>query len=124
MNNLRLHKVTLRDSEIVLRPMAENDWDILLKWNNDPEVLYFAEGDDVASHSLEEIQGIYRSTSQNAICFIIEFRGQPVGECWLQQMNLDRIRWQYPHMDCRRIDLMIGEKVYWDRESAHGLSGS
>ncbi len=35
--------------------MTENDWDILLKWNNDPEVLYYAEGENSISYSLEEV---------------------------------------------------------------------
>jgi aminoglycoside 6'-N-acetyltransferase len=96
-----------------LRPMTEADWDILLKWNNDPEVLYYAEGDDVTSRPLEEVQELYSMVCAHAFCFVIEVGGQPVGECWLQEMNLDRILDQYPHEDCRRIDLMIGEKDCW-----------
>jgi len=71
--------------------MTEDEWDKLLKWNNDPEVLFFAESDDIASYNLEQVQEIYCSVSQNAFCFIIEVDGTPIGECWLQQMNLDRI---------------------------------
>jgi RimJ/RimL family protein N-acetyltransferase len=112
---LKTHHITLRDSEIVLRPMTEDDWDILLKWNSDPDVLYFSEGDDVASYSLPEIQGIYRGVSQSAFCFIIELNGEPIGEGWLQQMNIGRILNRYPGRDCRRIDLMIGEKQFWGR---------
>lgn len=97
----------------MLRPMTERDWDILLKWNSDPDVLFFTEGDDVDSYSLEQVQDMYRHTSQNALCFIIEVDGSPIGECWLQQMNLERILRKFPGLDCRRIDLMIGEKVYW-----------
>ncbi len=81
------HESTLRGETVVLRPMTEDDWDILLKWNNDPDVLYFSEGDDVTSHSLEQIQQIYRKVSQNAFCFIIEVDGRPIGECWLQRMS-------------------------------------
>jgi RimJ/RimL family protein N-acetyltransferase len=93
--------------------MAEDDWDNLLRWYNDPEVLYFSEGDDVSSRSLEEIQGIYRGVSREAFCFIIELEGKPVGECWLQRMNLARILAKYPGLDLRRIDLAIGEKGCW-----------
>ena len=50
--------------------MTENDWDILLKWNSDPDVLYFAEGDDVNSYTLEQVQQIYRGVSQKAFCFM------------------------------------------------------
>jgi len=42
----------LRDGDIALRPMCDSGLEnILLKWNNDAGVLYFAEGDDIASHN-------------------------------------------------------------------------
>jgi aminoglycoside 6'-N-acetyltransferase len=110
---LRTHDVTLRGARLVLRPMSEDDWPALLRWNNDPEVLYYAEGDDVTSRGLDEVQAIYRGISQNAFCFMAELAGQAVAECWLQQMNLDRILARYPGRDCRRIDLSIGEKALW-----------
>ena len=112
-HNVILEGKTAKGARIRLRPMTEDDWDILLRWNSDPEVLYFSEGDDVSSRSLEEIQGIYRGVSREAFCFIIEREGKPVGECWLQRMNLARILDKYPGLDLRRIDLMIGEKEYW-----------
>jgi len=114
---LREHAVILKQLPLVLRPMTEVDWDILLQWNNDPDVLYYAEGDDVSSRSLEEIQSIYRSVSQSAFCFMIEYEDQPIGECWLQRLNLERLLREYPHADCRRIDLLIGEKGLW----GHGV---
>jgi aminoglycoside 6'-N-acetyltransferase len=115
MEKLKQHNITLRREQIVLRPMTENDWDILLKWNSDPEILYYSEGDDVTHYSLEQVQRIYRSVSQNASCFIIEYDGKPIGECWLQQMNLERILANHPGLDCRRIDLIVGEKDLWGK---------
>jgi len=110
---LRTHDILLKSERLTLRPLTEVDWPILLQWNSDPEVLYYSEGDDVQAYSLEEIQAIYRSVSQNALCFMIEIEGRPVGECWLQRMNLERILSQYPGYDLRRIDLLIGEKSLW-----------
>jgi len=110
---LREHQIVLQGDRVVLRPLTENDWNLLLRWNSDPEVLYFTEGNDVSSYTLDQIQGIYRDTSQTAFCFIIEVDDVPIGECWLQRMNLERILLKYPEMDCRRIDLMIGEKAFW-----------
>lgn len=115
MEKLRRHDTILKSGNIVLRPMTEDDWGLLHKWNSDPEVLYFSEGRDVNSYTLEETQGIYRSVSQNAFCFIIEFDGMPIGEGWLQRMNLERILERFPGLDCRRIDLEIGEKEFWNR---------
>ena len=111
---LRVHDVQLSDANLLLRPMTEEDWPVLLRWNNDPEVLYYAEGGNVTSRTLEETQGIYRDVSQHAFNFIAELDGRPIGECWLQEMNLKRILSRYPNtMDLRRIDLAIGEKTLW-----------
>ena len=112
---LRGHNVTLNGEKVTLRPMTESDWETLLRWNSDPEVLWFSEDDDVRSRSLEDVQGIYREVSQTGFCFIIEVDGRPIGECWLQQMNVDRILSRHPNRDCRRIDLTIGEKDQWGR---------
>jgi len=118
MIKLKPHNVILksevqRNRIIRLRPMTEDDWDILVVWNNDPEVLFYSEGDDVSAYTREQVQIIYRTVSQKAFCFIVENNGIPVGECYLQKMNLDRILSKYPKLDCRRIDIMIGEKNYW-----------
>jgi RimJ/RimL family protein N-acetyltransferase len=112
---LRPHAITLHGDRVTLRPLTEDDWDLLLAWNSDPEVLYYAEGDDVGAYTLVEVQAIYRTVSQTAFCFIIEVGGVPIGEGWLQAMNLSRILDRYPDADCRRIDLVIGEKAYWGR---------
>ena len=112
---LKAHNIVLRGERAVLRPMTEQDWDVLLVWNNDPEVLYFAEGDDVRAYSLEQLRDLYCGVSQSAFCFIIEVDEQAVGECWLQRMNLDRVLNTYPNVDCRRIDLVIGDKQFWGR---------
>ena len=81
--------------------------------DEEDEVLVYAEGDDVSAHILEEVQHIYRSVSQTALYFMIEMEGVPVGECQLQAMNLRRVLDRYPRWDCRRIDIMLGEKQLW-----------
>jgi len=103
----------LRGENVRLRPLTEENWDVLLEWNKDPEVLYYSEEEDISSRTLEEVKRIYCSVSRNAYCFIVEYKGRPVGECCLQKMNLDRIIKKYLGKDCRRIDLMIGEKQLW-----------
>ena len=95
--------------------MTEPDWDVILAWNNDPDVLYFSEGDDVRSRTLDEVHRIYRSVCSRAFCFIIEYEDRPIGECWLQEMNLQRIFKRYPGRDLRRIDIAIGEPQRWGR---------
>ena len=115
MNTLREHSVTIFGNGVVLRPLTEDDWTLLAAWNSDPEVLWYSEGDDVKSYSLEDVQDIYRTTSKAAYCFVMEVDDVPIGECWLQNMNLQRYVGKFPGKDCRRIDLMIGEKTYWGR---------
>ncbi len=110
---LREHKIVLRGERVVLRPLTEDDWGLLLRWNSDPEVLYFTEGDDVSSYTLDQIQSIYRHVSQTAFCFVVVVTGVSVGDCWLQQMNLERVLQKYPKANCKRIDLVIGEKQFW-----------
>jgi hypothetical protein len=63
---LKEHDITLHGDQVTLRPMTENDWDVLLKWNSDPAVLYYSEGSDVKSYNLEQVQGMYRYVSQAA----------------------------------------------------------
>ncbi|UCC61413.1 MAG: GNAT family N-acetyltransferase [Anaerolineae bacterium] len=118
MKKLKRHTVILEGRAphgryIRLRPMTEDDWRVLVKWNSDPEVLYYAEEDDVTAYTLEQVQALYRSVCENAICFIVEADGKPIGEGWLQKMNLEWVLAKYPGLDCRRIDLAIGEKQYW-----------
>lgn len=115
MYELNVHQVLLKSERLLLRPMTAQDWETLYRWNQDPEVLYYAEGADVTSYSMDQIQRIYSKVSQTAFCFIMELDGLPIGESWLQTMNLPRILEQNPGLDCRRIDLVIGEKAYWNQ---------
>jgi RimJ/RimL family protein N-acetyltransferase len=55
------------------------------------------------------------SLRQPAFCFIAEVDHRPIGEGWLQEMNLAHILTRHPGKDCRRIDLLIGEKTWWGR---------
>ncbi|MBN2381040.1 GNAT family N-acetyltransferase [candidate division WOR-3 bacterium] len=110
-----LEVITSNGIKVKLRPMTEDDWPVLQKWNTDPEVLYYSEGDDVSSYTPEVVRKIYRGVCANAFCFIVEADDEPVGECWLQRMNLDWILAKHPSKDCRRIDFVIGEKRMWGK---------
>ena len=115
VTQLQTHDVCLHGDRVTLRPMTEDDWAILLGWNNDPEVMKYADHDEFEPTTLGDVQSIYRWISTHAHCFIIEVEGRPIGECWLQRMNLRRIVDQFPEKDLWRIDLMIGEKELWGR---------
>ncbi len=110
---LRRHDVTLRSGPVRLRPLTEGDWDLVVGWWNDPEIAYFADAEP-SKYTVRQVQEIVRGISRCAYCFVIEFEGRPVGECWLQEMNVQRILDRNPGLDCRRIPLEI-EKTYWGR---------
>lgn len=87
------------------------------EWNADPDVLYWTEGgeDIVRSYDKRAVNKIYGDVSRNGHCFLVCLDDTPIGECWLQQMNIPEIKDQYPSMDVRRIDMAIGEKQYWGK---------
>lgn len=113
MEKLRIHNITLQSGRITLRTMTENDWDVIHWWDTDPMVLYYSDSNDVIAYSMEESKGIYRGISQTAFIFIAEYSGKRIGYCWLQKMNLPEILKDFLDLDCRRIDLAIGDKDLW-----------
>lgn len=130
MNIIKTHDITLyggNDINIVLHPLCDEHLPLLYKWNADPEVLYWTEGgrDDAnLSYARDTVRQIYGGVSQNAFCFLIEADGAPIGECWLQKMNLPAVKAMYPeNLDVRRIDMAIGEKSYWNKGIGTQLIG-
>lgn len=119
-NTIRTHDIILCGAAngyaVKLVPLTDEHLPLLYRWNSDPEVLYWSEEDDVESNDAETVRMIYGHVSQHAFCFLIEADEVPIGECWLQEMNLPHIRERYPAgTDVRRIDMMIGEKDWWNR---------
>jgi len=119
---IKTHDITLYggdNTDIILRPLSDKHLPYLYQWCADPEVLYWTEGGTAntdLSYGPDTVHQIYGEVSQNARCFLIEVDGVPVGECWLQKMNLPDVRAMYPESrDVRRIDMCIGEKEYWNR---------
>lgn len=120
MNIIKTHERTLyggnEQYKIVLRPLSDEHLPYLYKWNADPEVLYWTEGEDVEAYPPEAVHQIYGEISQVSLCFAIEVNDQIIGECWLQKMNLPEVKKMYAaDTDVRRIDMSIGEKAYWGK---------
>ena len=120
MSIIKTHDITLHGGndtyKIILHPLSDEHLPYLYKWNSDPEVLYWVEGDDVESYSPEVVRQIYGGISQNSLCFLIEVNGEMIGECWLEKMNLPHVKALYAeNADVRRIDMSIGEKSYWGK---------
>ena len=122
MSIIKTDDITLYGSSgkygIILHPLCDDHLPLLYKWNADPEVLYWTEGgeDIVRSYDAKTVHAIFGGVSQNALCFLIEVDGRPIGECWLQKMNILNVKTMYSEStDVRRIDMSIGEKAYWGK---------
>lgn len=110
MGGLRKHDVVLVDGDVRLRPFTEDDWRVIAPWATDPRVLRFS--DFVERRTMAEIQGIYHGVSRTAELFVIERAGVPVGDGWLQEMNLARITSAFAGKRTSRIDLQLAYEVW------------
>jgi RimJ/RimL family protein N-acetyltransferase len=111
---LPTHKIVLRDPPLVLRPMSERDWPLLVRWNRDPDVLAWVEAEPTAPRDLAQTQQLYRSVAATpAWCFIIKWQGREIGDCWLQRMNVPALIERDPNASLWRIDIAIGERQFW-----------
>jgi aminoglycoside 6'-N-acetyltransferase len=112
---LRSHTFYRTTPRLRLRPATAEDWPVLVRWNQDPRVLLYWNDGDTRPWGLEKVQKVYRSIAERAFLFIVERDGRPIGECWLQEMNLPAILSAYPARPLFRIDLSIGEPEQWGR---------
>lgn len=121
MSIIKSHDITLYggndEYNIVLRPLTDEYLPYLYKWNADPEVVYWADSGNVEEFNEDDIRGMYGNISQNALCFLVEANGKPIGDFWLQKMNIPEVSAKFPGLDVRRIEATIGEKAYW----GHGI---
>ena len=74
MSIIRSHNVTLtggnEEYKIILRPLSDEDFPFLYRWNSDPEVLYWTTGEDIESYSQKIVQMIYGGISQENLCLL------------------------------------------------------
>ena len=119
MSIITTHNITLYgrtgEYEIILRPLCDDHLPLLYKWGADPEVVYWSDTGNVNEFDEESTRSIIGSVSKNALCFLAEVNGQPIGNFWLQKMNIPEVSALYPGFDVRRIEAEIGEKDYWGR---------
>jgi RimJ/RimL family protein N-acetyltransferase len=113
-DELRQHEVHLSGERVKLRPMTEQDWEHVLAWNADPEVLTWSDG-TCAARPPEEVREGYRTVSQFGHMFIISFAGEPIGECSLHKMNLREILRRFPQLDLRQVTMTVGRKDLWGK---------
>jgi RimJ/RimL family protein N-acetyltransferase len=109
------HDVRLGEGDLVLRPMREDNLPTALEWDNDPEVRLYMYDDATTVFTLEDVAEVYCGVASAAHVFVIELAGRDIGTCWLQDMNVERIRRRFPGRALKRIDLSIGVKELWGR---------
>src|SRR5215471_14802639 len=102
--------------------MREDDLPQALEWDNDPEVHHFMQDDSTPQFTLEDLRDMYRGIARAAHVFVIELAGRDIGTCWLQDMNVERLKQRFPGRALKRIDLSIGVKDLWAGESARASS--
>lgn len=103
---------TLNENALTLLPLCDVHLPFLIKWNQNPEIIRWVETDPARKLTEEEIRNIYAGASKNSLCFLIVYQNQPVGECWLQPVDILEVLEQNPGMSAGRIDLMIGEEAF------------
>jgi len=115
---IKEHTITLSQlfnhQNVKLIPMTDGHLPILYEWNQMPDILYWCEGDDVVTNTPDMVDGIYGSISQKAFMFIVTIDGAPVGDCWLQELNLDELIQKHPGKIAKRIDVTIYDKLLWN----------
>ena len=109
------HNVRLMDGDLVLRPMREDDLPRALEWDNHPQVHHFMQDDTTPLFTLEDLGDMYHDIAEAAHVFVIELAGCDIGTCWLQDMNVERLKRRFPGRALKRIDLLIGVPDLWGR---------
>lgn len=115
-DHIKPHTVTLdreiKEDALTLIPLCDVHFPFLVKWNQDREVIRWVETDPSKELTEEEIKSIYITASKDSLCFLIVYQNQPIGECWLQPMNITKVINRHPGTAVGRIDLMIGENDF------------
>ena len=108
----------IKEKEISLRLLNEQDKNLLLKWLTDERVLNFWEGKS-AVFDLDRItEGFYGEENVEVIRTIIEYQGQAIG--YLQMYKLDNEALEeYSYQSINKViygvDQFIGEPEYWNK---------
>lgn len=110
-HTVTLNKV-LNENALTLLPLCDVHLPFLVRWNQNPEIIRWVETDREKNMTEEEIRDIYVRASKDSLCFLIAFQNQPVGECWLQPVNIPEVAGQHPKLRAGRIDLLIGEEQF------------
>lgn len=109
--------IDLRQDEIHIRPLTEQDAPTLLRWLQDPENLRYWEGEHEV-FTPERIQEDFYTEEFFLRRCVIEYDGKVIGYVHVQRLDEELCaEYEYPHPEqiCFGIDQFIGEVSYRDR---------
>jgi RimJ/RimL family protein N-acetyltransferase len=95
----------LRGEKCTLRPPRKEELSIYQRWFEDPEVIYFTPGIGPLSDAKEEEWFDRVGEDPNAVQWVIEVAGKPVGFTGIGGIN-----WRHSNGE---TGLVIGEKSLW-----------
>lgn len=110
----------LTNGPVSVRPLAQEDAPLLLKWLTDPRVLEWYEGRD-AAFTPERIQEDFYEESEaepDMRRCVVEYEGAPVGYVQVYPLEGEGFReYGYPHPERRTfaMDQFLGEPDCWNR---------
>lgn len=107
----------IKEKEISLRLLSEQDKHLLLKWLTDERVLNFWEGKSVI-FDLTRIKEDFYSEEEGLIRAIIEYQGKAIGYLQMYKLDNEALK-EYSYQSKNKvvygIDQFIGEPEYWGK---------
>lgn len=97
---------------VVIRPIERSDLPIVVKWWNDPEVMYYANDNPDPHKTLQELEIQYDNEKGEWASYMERFvietnNGQLIGDIMYHGYRSD--------IKSVRLGVFIGEKAYWGR---------
>ena len=121
-----MEQYILKDGDLRLRPAKlPEDISIAVSWYQDPEVLYYSEGKDVAPYDYKDVQEMYQALSSKGELYIIEIFTNdewfPIGDAALLKDNVPIVigdrRYRSKSFGKRILHLIIkhAKELGWDK---------
>jgi len=95
----------IRGKRVVLRPVDEEDYPLILRWQNHHEVWWYM--DYERPFSLSDVRADLERSREEGFPFVLTVEGRPVGRIGLNQFNRR-------NRTCS-LYLFIGEPEFWGR---------
>ena len=111
-------KQIIKENNILIRNLEEQDKTLLLKWLTDKRVLNFWEGKSAIFDLKRITEDFYTDEYKEITRAIIEYKNKPIGYCQFYKLdNNDLIEYEYQKTNktIYGIDQFIGEPEYWNK---------